>query len=149
MQRTLVLIKPDGVQRGLVGTVLSRLERRGLKLVGLKMLRLGREMAERHYAEHRGKPFFEGLVGFITSGPLVAAVFEGAGAVAAVRQMMGATDPLQAAPGTLRGDLGLAIGRNVVHGSATPADAEREVALFFGPSELVDYRLDLEAWIYE
>ncbi len=130
-ERTLVLVKPDGVRRGLVGEVLARLERRGLRVVALQLRTLDRDLAAAHYAEHVGKPFYPGLVDFITSGPLVAAVVEGPRAVAAVRAVIGATDPVAAAPGSLRGDLALEVGENLVHGSDSAAAAEREVALFF------------------
>ncbi len=148
--RTFVMAKPDAVQRGLVGELVSRLEGRGLKLVGAKLVRIDRELAEAHYAEHEGKPFFEGLVEFITSGPVFAMVWEGKDAVAQVRGMMGATDPAEAAPGTIRGDLGLDLGRNVVHGSDTePGSNTREIELFFDDAELVDYERIDEAWLYE
>jgi nucleoside-diphosphate kinase len=137
MQRTLVLVKPDGVERRLVGELIGRLERRGLTMVGLKCLRLSREVATRHYAEHVDKPFFTGLVDFITSGPLVASVWEGPDAVVMVRTMMGATNPVQAQPGTIRGDLAVDLGENVVHGSDSPERALEEIALFFTPPELV------------
>ncbi|MFZ5851575.1 MAG: nucleoside-diphosphate kinase [Actinomycetota bacterium] len=130
-ERTLVLVKPDGVRRGLVGEVLARLERRGLRVVALQLRTLDRDLAAAHYAEHVGKPFYPGLVDFITSGPLVAAVVEGPRAVAAVRAVIGATDPVAAAPGSLRGDLALEVGENLVHGSDSAAAADREVALFF------------------
>lgn len=149
MERTFVMVKPDGVQRGLVGEVIGRLERKGLRLVGLKILQVDQALAERHYAAHLDKPFFPGLVGFITSGPAVAMVWEGKGAVAVVRALMGATDPAAAAPGTIRGDLALDIGRNVVHGSDSPESAEREIALFFRPEELCSYRRAVESWIEE
>jgi nucleoside-diphosphate kinase len=149
MERTLVLVKPDGVQRGLIGEIISRLERTGLKLVALKMLQMDRKMAERHYAIHQGKPFFEGLVSFITSSPLIAAVFEGKSAVEVVRKIMGATDPVKAAPGTIRGDLALAIGRNVVHGSDSLENAQKEIDLFFTPREIVSYERQVEPWITE
>lgn len=149
MERTLVLVKPDGVQRGLVGEIISRFERTGLKLVALKMLQMDREMAGKHYAIHQGKPFFEGLVKFITSSPLVAAVFEGQNAVEIVRKTMGATDPVKAAPGTIRGDLALDIGRNVVHGSDSIENAQKEIELFFSPEEIVSYERQVETWIRE
>ena len=148
-ERTLVLVKPDGVQRGLVGAVLARLEQRGLKLIGLKLLQMDDSLARRHYAEHVDKPFFPGLRDFITSGPLVAAVFEGANAVQLTRNAMGATHPLDAAPGSIRGDFGVDLGRNVIHGSDSPASGEREAALFFAPEELLDWTRDTEPWIYE
>ncbi|MBX6378217.1 MAG: nucleoside-diphosphate kinase [Clostridia bacterium] len=149
MERTFVMVKPDGVQRGLVGTVIDRLERRGLRLVGLKLMRVDEELARRHYEAHRDRPFFPGLVAFITSSPVVAMVWEGRSAVAVVRSLMGATDPVAAAPGTLRGDLALDVGMNLVHGSDSPAAAEREIALFFRPEELLDYRRDVDRWLCE
>ena len=149
MEKTLVLVKPDGVQRGLVGEIISRFERTGLKLVALKMLQMDREMAGKHYAIHQGKPFFAGLVNFITSSPLVAAVFEGKNAVEVVRKMMGATDPVKAAPGTIRGDLALDIGRNVVHGSDSIENSQKEIELFFYPKEIVSYERQVEPWIKE
>ena len=149
IERTLVLVKPDGVQRGLAGAVLGRFERRGLKLIGLKMLQVDEALADRHYAEHVGKPFFAGLRDFITSSPLVAAVFEGESAVQMVRSTMGATNPADAAPGTIRADFAVDLGRNVVHGSDSPESGEREVALFFEPSELVEWTRDAERWIRE
>ncbi len=150
-ERTFVMVKPDGVQRGLVGEVISRLEERGLKLVAAKFMHIDRDLAEEHYGEHEGKPFFEGLVSFITSGPVMAMVWEGGDAIRQVRRMMGATDPAEAAPGTIRGDLGLDLGRNVIHGSDNedPGANEREIDLFFDEAELVDYdRID-ESWLYE
>ncbi len=149
MERTLVLVKPDGVQRGLIGEIISRLERTGLKLVALKMLQIDRKMAGKHYAIHQGKPFFDGLVCFITSSPLIAAVFEGKSAVEVVRKTMGATDPVKAAPGTIRGDLALDIGRNVVHGSDSLENAQKEISLFFSPEEIVSYERQVEPWIRE
>lgn len=149
LERTFVMVKPDGVQRGLVGEVIARLERRGYRLCGVKMLQLTREMAEEHYAEHRGKAFFEGLVQYICSGPVVAMVWEGKGVVAGVRQLMGSTNPAQAAPGTIRADLAIEVGRNVVHGSDSPASAQREIDLYFRPEELVSYRRSGEEWLYE
>ena len=149
MERTLVLAKPDAVQRGLAGTVLSRLEARGLKIVALRMLRMDVDLARRHYAAHEGKPFFPGLVDFITSGPIIAAVFEGRNAVEVVRQTMGATDPAKAAPGTIRGDLALDTGRNLIHGSDSVESAEREIALFFDPGDLLSYERNTDPWITE
>lgn len=149
MQRTLVLIKPDGVQRGLIGEIVGRLERRGLKLIALKMMRLPREQASRHYAEHQGKPFYEGLLGFITSGPIVAMIWEGREAVTVVRSLMGSTDPLKALPGTIRGDLALDLGMNLIHGSDSPARAEAEMALFFSAAELHEYERTVDRWIRE
>ena len=149
MKRTLVLVKPDGVQRGLVGAIVARLERRGLKLIGLKMMRISTDVAARHYAEHRGKPFFDGLIAFITSGPVVAMIWEGREAVTVVRSLMGATDPLKASPGTIRGDLALDLGMNLIHGSDSPGRAETEIALFFEGRELHEYDRTADRWIRE
>ncbi|MGQ9511182.1 MAG: nucleoside-diphosphate kinase [Thermaceae bacterium] len=137
MERTFVMVKPDGVRRGLVGEILRRFERKGFRIVGLKMLKISKELAETHYAEHREKPFFQGLVNFITSGPVVAFVLEGEGVIAEVRKMMGATHPKDALPGTIRGDFAASIDENVIHGSATEEDAKREIALFFREEDLV------------
>ena len=149
MERTLILVKPDAVQRGLIGEVLGRLEARGLRIVGLQLMHVDEALARRHYAEHDGKPFFTGLVDYITSSPLVAAVLEGPDAVAAARQTMGATRPTEAAPGTIRGDLGLEVGRNLVHGSDGPESAAREIALFFGEEPLPSWQRDTDPWIFE
>lgn len=148
-ERTFVLVKPDGVQRGFVGEVIGRFERRGLKIVGLKMLQVKRPLAEEYYAEHRGKGFYQGLMEYITSGPSVAMVVEGKDAVAIVRTMMGATDPSKAQPGTIRADLSLDISRNILHGSDSPKSAAREISLFFRPEEMLDYRRADEAWLSE
>ncbi len=137
IERTLVLVKPNGVERGLVGEVTARFERRGFVLKGMKLLQAARGLAEEHYEEHREKPFFGELVAFLTSGPIVAMVVEGVSAVQVSRSMMGATDPVNAAPGTIRGDYALEIGQNVVHGSDSTASAEREIALYFSESELL------------
>ncbi len=149
MERTFLAIKPDGVQRGLVGTIIQRFEQKGYTLVGLKMLRVSRELAEQHYSEHKDKPFFQGLVDFITSGPVVAMVWEGRGVIAAARKLIGATNPLNAEPGTLRGDFGVDVGRNVIHGSDGPETAEREINLWFQTQELVPWEPALTAWVYE
>lgn len=149
MQRTLVLIKPDGVQRGLIGEVISRLERRGLRPVGAKFQSVSEELAKTHYAIHEGKPFYEGLIRYITSAPVMAMVWEGPDAIAAVRQLMGATRPVEAAPGTVRHDLALEVGRNLTHASDSPETAEEEVALWFQPEELVMWSRDLDRWIFE
>ena len=146
-ERTLVLVKPDGVQRRLVAEVVGRFERRGLHLVAMRMLLMDRALAERHYAEHVGKPFFDGLVRFITSAPVVAMVWEGPGAVALVRSVMGATDPKNSAPGTIRGDLAVSIGANVVHGSDSPERAVEEIALFFDPASLVEWTSADQDWV--
>lgn len=136
MEKTLVLVKPDGVKRGLSGAIIGRFEKRGLRLAALRLCLITREMAEKHYAEHVGKPFFSGLVDFITSGPVIAMVVEGEGSIRIVRTMMGATNPLEAAPGTIRGDLALSMSNNVIHGSDSPESATREISLFFSPSEI-------------
>ncbi|QGA83007.1 MULTISPECIES: nucleoside-diphosphate kinase [Halomicrobium] len=151
LERTFVMVKPDGVQRGLIGDIVSRFEDRGLKLVGAKFMQIDRELAEEHYGEHEGKPFFEGLVEFITSGPVFAMVWEGQDAVRQVRSMMGETDPAESAPGTIRGDLGLDLGRNVIHGSDHEDEGsnEREIELFFDEDELVEWERIDETWLYE
>ncbi|HEY2704227.1 MAG TPA: nucleoside-diphosphate kinase [Candidatus Dormibacteraeota bacterium] len=149
VERTLVLVKPDGVQRGLVGEVICRLERRGLKPVALKLMRIDEALAGRHYGEHREKRFFPGLVEFITSSPVVAMVWEGPNAVSMVRAMMGPTNPAVAPPGTIRGDLAVDLGMNVIHGSDSPERAAEEVALFFEPSELVDWDRTQSRWVVE
>ena len=148
-EQTLVLVKPDAVQRGLIGEVTSRLERRGLQLVGLKLMQITEELAGRHYAEHRDKPFFGGLVSFITSAPVVAMVWQGPGAVAMVRTMMGATNPANAAPGTMRGDLAVSFGMNVIHGSDSLESAAREIELFFVPGELLQWERTIDRWVIE
>ena len=149
MERTLVLVKPDGVQRGLIGSIISRLEQRGLKLVGLKLMQVDDSLARKHYGEHVDRPFFDGLVDFITSAPVVAMVWESNDAVEAVRNTMGQTNPTTSPPGTIRGDLGLDIGRNLVHGSDSLESAQREVSLFFGDGELLDYERSNDRWIKE
>ena len=149
MERTLILVKPDGVQRGLAGEILARLERRGLKFAGLKLMQVDDALARRHYGEHEGKPFFQGLVSYITSAPIVAAVLEGTNAVAVVRATMGKTNPLEAGPGTIRGDFGLEIGRNLIHGSDSVENAQKEIDLFFRKEELVDWQRDADAWVFE
>ena len=149
MERTFVMVKPDGVQRGLVGEIFSRFEKRGLKIVAMKMLHIPPEMASKHYAEHVGKPFYEKLVSYITSGPVVAAVLEGKNAVKIARDMMGKTNPMDAGPGTIRGDYGLEIGRNVIHGSDSLESARREISIFFSPEEIMEYRRIDEDWLYE
>ena len=149
MERTFITIKPDGVQRQLVGEVIGRFESKGFKLVGLKFLQVSRELAEEHYAVHKERPFFAGLVEFITSSPVVAMVWQGDGVVAACRKIIGATNPLTAEPGTIRGDLGMNIGRNLIHGSDAPETAEQEIALWFKDNELVDWTPSLESWLHE
>jgi nucleoside-diphosphate kinase len=148
-ERTLILIKPDGMQRGLAAEIISRLERRGLRIVGIKMLKVDEALARRHYAEHEAKPFFGGLVEYITSSPIIAAVLEGTRAIEVVRKTMGKTNPADAEPGTIRGDLGLEMGRNLIHGSDGPESAAREIALFFEPSQIFHYERDVDRWIFE
>ncbi|MGE5224117.1 MAG: nucleoside-diphosphate kinase [Omnitrophica WOR_2 bacterium] len=149
MERTLVLVKPDGVQRGLVGEVISRLERRGLLLVSAKFMMVSKDLAETHYAIHKGKPFYEGLIQYITSAPVMAMVWEGPNAVAAVRQTMGATRPTEAAPGSIRHDYALEVGRNLTHASDTVENGVNEVALWFKPEELVTWKRSIDPWIFE
>jgi nucleoside-diphosphate kinase len=149
VERSLVLVKPDGVQRGLIGEVVRRLERRGLILVAAKFMQVSRELAETHYAIHKGKPFYEGLLNYITSAPVMAMVWEGPNAIAAVRQTMGATRPTEAAPGTLRHDFALEVGRNLTHASDSVENGEKEVALWFTPEELVSWNRDIDPWIFE
>jgi len=149
VERTFALLKPDTIQRGLAGPILGRFEQRGLKIVGLKMMRVSRSLAESYYAEHKGKPFYEPLMTYITSGPVVAMVLEGDGAVAIVRKMMGQTNSAEAEPGTIRGDFALTIGRNVIHGSDSPESAKREIGFFFRPEELQEYKRGDETWLRE
>jgi nucleoside-diphosphate kinase len=147
MEKTLILLKPDCVQRRLVGEVLRRFEQKGLRLAGLKLVQVGRDLAERHYAVHKGKPFYEPLLKFLTSGPTVALVLEGREAVAVARSLIGATDGAKATPGTIRGDLGLSVQNNLIHGSDSPDNAAAEVALWFAPEELVAYQPVDAAWV--
>jgi nucleoside-diphosphate kinase len=149
VERTLVIIKPDGVQRGLMGEIISRLERRGLRLMAMKFMTVSRELAEKHYGVHQGKPFYEGLLKFITASPVVVMAWEGPKAIAAVRQTVGATNPTAAAPGTIRGDLGLDTGRNLVHASDGAETAAFELGLWFKPEELVAWERITETWVYE
>jgi nucleoside-diphosphate kinase len=149
MERTFLAVKPDGVQRGLVGEIIRRFEQKGYKLVGLKLMQVTRETAESHYGEHKGKPFFAGLVDFITSGPIVAMAWEGKNVIATARAMMGATNPANAASGTIRGDFSCDIGRNIIHGSDAPESAERELGIFFKPEELVSWKRANDTWIAE
>ena len=149
MERTFLAVKPDGVQRQLVGEIIRRYESKGFKLVGLKLLQPTRELAEKHYAVHKERPFFSGLVDFITSGPVVAMVWEGDGVVASARKIIGATNPLTAELGTIRGDYGANIGRNIIHGSDAIETAQTEITLWFNPEELVDWQSSLTSWIYE
>lgn len=149
MERTLVLIKPDAVQRGLIGEITARLEQRGLRLVAARFLLVDRSLAERHYAVHKGKPFYDGLIAYITSAPVMAMVWEGPNAIGAVRQTMGSTRPAEAAPGSIRHDFGLTVGRNLTHASDAPETAVEEVKLWFKPSELIDWSRDTDRWIFE
>lgn len=147
MERTFLMVKPDGVQRGLIGEIVGRFERKGLKLVAAKFMRVTEELAERHYEEHRGKPFYDSLIGFITSGPVFAMVWEGDDAIALARAMIGKTNALEAAPGTIRSDYAVHTNYNIIHGSDSPESAAREIALFFRPEELVEYELLIQRWI--
>jgi nucleoside-diphosphate kinase len=150
MERSLIILKPDAVQRGLVGPILTRLEQRGLKLSGLKLMQIDESLARQHYQIHEGKPFFSGLVQYITSGPVVVAVVVGANVIQIVRNTVGATNPSQAAPGTIRGDFALEIGRNLIHASDSPENGEQEISLFFQPEELMDsWSRSVDSWIYE
>lgn len=149
MERTFLAIKPDGVQRKLVGEIIRRFEAKGFTLVGLKLMNVSRELAETHYGVHKEKPFFPGLVNFITSGPVVGMVWEGKGVIASARKIIGATNPLNAEPGTLRGDFGVDVGRNIIHGSDAPETAEQEIKLWFKNEELVSWAPSLTSWIYE
>ncbi len=149
MERTLILVKPDGVQRGLTGEIIKRFEQRGLRIIGLKFLSVPRELAETHYGEHRERPFFNDLVNYIVSSPIIAIVFEGTNAVAAARQTIGSTKPHESAPGSIRGDFALEIGRNLVHGSDSVENGEKEVALWFKEEELFAWERNTDAWIFE
>jgi nucleoside-diphosphate kinase len=149
VERSLVLVKPDGVQRGLVGEIINRLERRGLKLVGAKFLQVSQDLAETHYAVHKGKPFYEGLIAYITSAPVMAMVWEGPNAIVAVRQTMGATRPTEAAPGSIRHDFGLEVGRNLTHASDSVENGEQEVALWFSSDEIIHWDRTNDPWIFE
>ena len=149
IQRTLILCKPDAVSRGLSGEIIRRIEQRGYLIIGMKLMQMDGTRAKKHYGEHEGKPFFQGLVDFITSGPIVAMAVEGDGAIEGMRQLMGATNPLQSAPGTIRADFAQNIGRNLVHGSDSHESAERELAIFFEPSEIVSRKHDLAKWMVE
>lgn len=149
VERTFLAIKPDGVQRSLVGEIIRRFEAKGFTLVGMKFMKVSRELAEQHYGVHRERPFFQGLVEFITSGPVVAMVWEGDGVIASARKMIGATNPLTAEPGTIRGDYGVNIGRNIIHGSDAPETAQQEVSLWFKEEELASWEPSLTPWIKE
>ena len=148
-ERTLVLIKPDGVQRGQVGPIIARLEGTGMKIVGMKLMQVSSDLAKSHYAEHEGKPFYDGLVDYISASPVVALCLQGPSAISITRKLIGSTNPGDAGPGTIRGDFAVEIGRNLVHGSATVEDAVREVGLFFEESELLDWRRTIDTWVLE
>jgi nucleoside-diphosphate kinase len=148
-EKTFLMVKPDGVQRGMVGTLIKRIESRGLKIVAMKMMIISKDLAAKHYGEHKDKPFYGELIEFITSAPVVAMICEGDNAVEMVRTMMGATDPLKAAPGTMRGDFAVYMGKNIVHGSDSTESAAREINLFFKPEEICSYNLPHENWLYD
>lgn len=147
MEKTFLMVKPDGVQRNLVGDIVSRFEKKGYQLVGAKLMTIPTELAEKHYAEHKERPFFDDLVSFITSSPVFAMVWQGEQVIATARKMMGATNPLEAGPGTIRGDFGVQVGQNIIHGSDSPESAEREIALFFDESELNEYDKVINKWV--
>lgn len=149
MERTFLMIKPDAVQRNLIGTIITRIENKGLKLVGAKLMTVSKSLAEEHYAEHQGKPFYDGLISFITSAPVFAMVVEGQDAVAVSRHIIGSTNPSEATPGSIRGDLGLTVGRNIIHGSDSVESAKREISLWFNEEEISEYTSPRETWLYE
>ena len=150
MEKTFLAIKPDAVQRGLIGQVISRIEQKGFKLIGMKLMQVTPELAKKHYGEHEGKPFFNGLIEYITSAPIVAMAWEGKDVIATMRKIMGATNPMQSDVGTIRGDLGIDLGRNIIHGSDSPDSAKREISLFFNDNELLPgWDRTLDTWIYE
>lgn len=148
MEKTFLMVKPDGVQRGLIGEIVSRFERKGFQLVGAKLMQIPTSVAEQHYGEHKGKPFYDELVSFITSGPVFAMIWQGENVIATARQMMGATNPKDALPGTIRGDYGVTVGKNIIHGSDSLESAKREISLFFKEEELVEYTRTVDGWIY-
>ena len=149
MEQTFVMVKPDGIQRGIAGQVVSRFESKGLKLVAAKLMTIDMKLAAKHYGEHLGKPFYDKLVGFITSGPVLAMVWEGENCISVVRAVVGKTNPAEAGPGTIRGDYGMTTGRNIIHASDSPASAEREINLFFAKNEIQEYKRIDEVWLYE
>jgi nucleoside-diphosphate kinase len=149
VERTYLMIKPDAVQRGLIGEIISRFEKKGLKLVAMKLMLISKETAEKHYGEHKGKKFFEPLISYITSGPVVGMVWEGEDVVSVSRNIMGKTNPKEAMPGTIRSDFGMQTGRNIIHGSDSPESADREISIFFRPEELVTHERTVDQWIYE
>ena len=149
MERTYLMIKPDAVQRGLMGEIVSRFETKGLKLIAMKFMVIPKATAEKHYGEHKGKKFYDSLISYITSGPVLAMVWEGENAVTVCRNMMGKTNPQESAPGTIRGDYGMQTGMNIIHGSDSPESAEREISIFFKPDELITYKRTADQWLYE
>jgi nucleoside-diphosphate kinase len=149
MERTYLMIKPDAVQRELIGEIVSRFESKGMRPVAMKLMKIPKEVAEKHYGEHKGKKFYDSLISYITSGPVLAMVWEGEEAVSVCRNIMGKTNPKESAPGTIRGDFGMQTGRNIIHGSDSPESAEREIAIFFKPEELISYERAVDRWIYE
>lgn len=149
IENTLFLVKPDGVQRGLIGEIIKRLEQTGLQVIGLKLIQMTRDMAEEHYSEHKNKSFYASLIDYITSSPVIAVAFQGPSAIGIVRRTMGSTNPLEAESGTIRGDLSIEVGRNLVHGSANADDAKRELNLFFAEEELIQYERSLQSWLTE
>lgn len=148
MEKTFLMVKPDGVQRELIGEIVSRFEKKGFQLLGAKLMQISNELAEEHYGEHKERPFFGELVDFITSGPVFAMVWQGENVIATARQMMGSTNPKDAAPGTIRGDFGVTVGKNVIHGSDSPESAKREIGLFFKEEELIEYSKLINNWVY-
>lgn len=148
MEKTFLMVKPDGVQRNVIGEVVARFEKKGFQMAGAKLMSIPKELAEQHYGEHKERPFFGELVDFITSGPVFAMVWQGENVIATARQMMGSTNPKDATPGTIRGDFGLTVGKNIIHGSDSPESAEREIGLFFKETELVEYSKQINEWIY-
>jgi nucleoside-diphosphate kinase len=149
VEKTLVIIKPDAVQRGLIGTIVDRLEKRGLRIAAMKLIQITPDLARRHYAAHQGKHFFDGLIQYITSGPVVVMVVEGTRAIEVVRRVMGATDPVRAEAGTIRGEYALEMGRNLIHGSDSPESATTEIDLFFTPAEILSFSRDIDRWVFE
>jgi len=149
VERTLIIVKPDAVQRGLIGEIVARFERRGLRIVGMKFMQIDRQLASRHYAEHEGKGFYESLLAYITSAPSVVMVLEAPNAIELARRTIGATKPIDSPPGSIRGDLGVEVGRNLVHGSDSAESAAREIDLFFAPEELVNWSRDVDRWVFE
>tara|TARA_Y100000814_G_scaffold293323_1_gene274414 strand:- start:2490 stop:2942 length:453 start_codon:yes stop_codon:yes gene_type:complete len=147
MEKTLILLKPDSLQRGLSGEIISRFEKKGFKIIGMKLIKVSKDLAETHYSEHKGKPFFEDLVAFITSSPIIAMVIETQNAINIARNMMGSTNPIDALPGTIRGDFGISVEYNIIHGSDSETSAKKEISLFFNEKELIEYSKPIQKWI--